>query len=214
MTIFRRIVILLLLVTVFFTFASSVAALDLSEYYEYVPYGSYSFEVIQESGSSEYKSYSLFPLFDSEYTHLLLPVTIRIYDVSYSDNWTDAGNSLFYMGNLNLYDSSFPDTGEPYFFGFEPGVRFACILRGSYPPSSGVPMHLYTGIPPEPSPPASSESIVDSSISDILGYVLGWWSIMWGSLIYGPLSSLLPVLAIAVAVSLIFVVIKLIHKFL
>lgn len=212
MVTFRRIVILLLIVTLFFSFAVSAAAIDLVEYYEYVPYGAYSFEVMHESGSTEYKSYSFFPLFDPEYTHFMFSVTIRIYDVYYRDQWLPVGDGTFYMGNRHLYDSRLPDDGDPYFFGFDPAGKFACILRGAYPSSPGVIMHVYSGTLPESYPPSGTDSVVDSSIGDMLGYVLGWWSILWGGLIYGPLSSLLPVLALVVAVPLVFVVLKLIRK--
>ena len=198
-----RIFIAMLLVVIF-VFPLTLSVHAVFPYMPILEFGSYSFTY----DFTHNFSFTELPLPVDYDLGPFLPVNIKIYDMVYMDSWKPAGNGMYYLGNRSLLDPSFSDTGEPYFFGFNPGVRFACILVGPAPSDPGVPMEVWQGDKPDP----PDVSIRDSAITDMLGYILGWWSIMWYSFTAGPLSGLLPLLAVGVAVPFIFVVIKLIHR--
>lgn len=191
---FRRVMILLLIAVVVSAFVVPAMAAE-SDCIVILPKNYYPFEFNYTDG------YSVCDLSNVPPIDTTLSVTLHVHDVTYTGHWIyNEEQDAWFFGDL--------DFGDPYLVGYQNG-RMLIYLRGPHSSQPGVPLELYQCA--SPAPGAGSGS---AAITDMLGYVIGWWSVIWGSFLYGHLSPLLSLLAVAVAIPLILVVIKLIHKFL
>ena len=92
---------------------------------------------------------------------LNMPITLVVDGRSYSGYFSEIDGS-YALGNAYLAISYFPDTGEDFFVGYEPGVRFGISLRGDI--KSAV-VEVYAG-----TKPADSETV---SMLEDFGTVAG-----------------------------------------
>lgn len=197
MAIFRRIITVFLLVLIVAGAGVSALAAE-STYSVLLPLANYSFDYNFTDG------YSYSALYECPGVDADLSVTICINSVAHTGYWSySEEKSIWYFGDLS---------GDyPFCVRYESG-NLCVFLPGPHSAYPGVSLELYQGDrPPEVADP--NVSLADESISTMLGYVLGWFSAFWIQLIYGCLSPLLPILAIAVSIPLFLVLIRLIRYF-
>ena len=197
----RRIIMLLLVFGLIVSVVVPALAAEDSDYFVLLPYGNYPFEYNMTD------NYSYFAAYDIREIDPSLPITVRFYDSYYTGRWEWSDVSGCWVFGDIWY-------GDPFSLGYADGMILVLFL-GPCSSDPGVLLEIYQGArnPNVPDPGPDSDTIVDVSITHMLGYVMGWWSIFWSHLLYGQLSPLLPLLAVFVAVSLFLVVIKLIHKY-
>lgn len=197
MATFRRIITLFLLVLIVAGAGVSALAAE-STYSVIMPLANYSFDYNATDG------YSYSDLFDCSGIDPGLSVTIRINSAVYTGHWVYSDERDFwYFGDLSA--------DNPFCVRYDSG-KLCVFLAGPHSSYPGVSLELYQGNRhPEASDP--NASLAGESISTMLGYVLGWFSTFWIQLIYGCLSPLVPILAVAVSIPLFLVLIRLIRYF-
>ena len=217
MAFFRRFVFLLLAVTVIFSLSHSVVASaeELVDEFILVPYAEYGCEFLEDDNLSEFFFDDILPYIDFD-----LPLNLSIDGISFSANWVfvDDDGGYYYCGNPDWY-LGFDSNGLPFHISTSRNGLYMSV-RGELPHSRAY-IEIYQGyreiieFPPDPNDPTLGPgSIPDSSISTMLSYVLGWWTIFWNSFIAGPLSPLITLFAVGIAVPFIFFVVKLIRTYL
>lgn len=156
--------------------ASVIPVSAAETYYSIIPEQTVSLYVSDSGSSSSWQTVLELPS-----DVLNMPITLVVDGRSYSGYFSEIDGS-YSLGNVYLAISYFPDSGEDFFVGYEPGVRFGISLRGDI--KSAV-VEVYAGTKSDDGPGADVGLLGD--LGSVAGAVMDFVVTIADTIVSSPL---------------------------